>query len=202
VNFYVIANDTLGNDFIVGVYHFVVRVDIWEPAIILRQIYPDEVWGGDEVTLEFGTYEYPLHSATLFVRLSWKLNTGFYEYVNMSLIGFDENDLVWQSNLGAFQAGDVIAYYAEAFDESGNVGVSSFYRLTILDATVYVSPLAAWQILAAIGLISAPGAGFAYIWSRKRYAREQQRTLKKEARKRGRRKRGAGRSRSRRRGGN
>jgi hypothetical protein len=202
VNFYIIANDTLGNDFIVGVYHFIVRADIWEPAIILRQIYPDEVYGGDDIILEFGTYEYPLHSVTTMCRLSWKVNTGFYEHLNMTLVGIEENDLVWHANLGVFSGGDVISYYAEVFDESGNVGVSNFYRLTILGGVTFVSPLVAWQVVATIGLISAPGAGFAYIWSRKRYAREQQRVLKKEARKRGRRKRGAGRSRSRSRGGN
>ncbi|MFW9909417.1 MAG: hypothetical protein ACFFEF_12655 [Candidatus Thorarchaeota archaeon] len=200
VNFYVIANDTLGNAYVAGVYYFIVRADNFEPLIELRRIYPDVVHGGDIVRLEFGTYEFPIHSATLCCTLYWKLGAAAYAPINTTLVGVDENNLVWQIDLGPFQAGDVISYYCMAVDETGNWGVSPFYRLTITDVT-YISPLAAWQIVATIGLVSAPGAGVAYVWSKKRFAREQQRTLKKEARKRGRRSRGKGGSRSRSRSG-
>ncbi|MHA1908396.1 MAG: hypothetical protein ACW98Y_13940 [Candidatus Thorarchaeota archaeon] len=197
VNFYVIANDTLGNEFVVGIYHFLVRADIYEPIIALRQIYPDQINAGDICRIEIGTYEFPLHSATLYCTIWWKLNDGFYNPVNMTLTGADENDLVWQVDLGPFAGGDRISFYCIAEDETGNSGTSPFYRLTIISETQYVSPIDMWQFIALVGLISAPGAGVAYVWTRKRHAREQQRILKKEARKRGRRRRGRSRSRSR-----
>ncbi|MDF1539878.1 MAG: hypothetical protein P1Q69_13340 [Candidatus Thorarchaeota archaeon] len=197
VNFFVTANDTTGYSFIVGVYYFVVRADTFEPLIELRMIYPDEVRAGDVMRIEIGTYEFPLHSATLYCTLYWKLNNGPYTPVNLTLVGNDENNLIWQIDLGPFVGGDVISYYCIAEDEAGNSGTSPFYRITVLGEVDYVSPLAVWQLGAVIFLISAPGAGVAYVWSRSRNAREQQRILKKEARKRGRRGRGRSRSQSR-----
>ncbi len=197
VNFRVVANDTLGNDFIAGSYYFIVRADIFEPLVELKSIYPEEIRALDPVVLEFSTYEFPIHSATLYCRLHWKLNDGPYQEENTTLVSIEEDHLIWRIEIGPFQGGDVISYYCMAVDETGNWGISGFYRLTILTPVQYVSPLAAWQILATIGLIAAPGAGVAYVWSRKRYAQEQQRTLKKEARKRGSKGRGRGRSRSR-----
>ena len=196
-NFYVIANDTLGNDFVAGVYYFLVRADIYEPIIELRTMYPEVLRAGEVVRLEFGTYEFPIHSATLCNTLHWKLNTGPYVAENTTLVNVDGQDLVWQIDIGPFVVGDVISFYSMAVDETGNWGTSPFYRLTIIGDSPSLSSLAFWQIFATIGLISAPGAGFAYVWSKKRYAKEQQRTLKKEARKRGRGRRGRSRSRSR-----
>lgn len=196
VNFYVIANDTLGHDFVAGSFYFIVRADIYAPVVELRRIYPSEIRAGDLVRLEFGTYEFPLHSETECCTLHWKLNDAEYTEVNMTWVDVDGDYKVWQIDLGRFQGGDVVSYYSMAVDETGNWGISGYYRLTILNPIDFITPLAAWQILATIGLISAPGAGFAYVWSRKRYAREEQRTLKKAARKRGRRARGRGRSRS------
>ncbi len=196
VNFLVYANDTKGVDFVAGSYYFIVRADIFEPILTLRNIYPSEPKSGDEIILEFTTYEFPLHSSLVTCALNWKVNDGSFTKVNMTWVSVDGNELVWQVDLGVFGGGDVISYYAEALDESGNFGTSPFYRLKILGQTDFVTPLVTWQILAMVGLIAAPGFGFAYIWSRRRYANEQQRILKKEARRRGRRARGKSRSRS------
>ncbi len=201
VSFYVYANDTTGVSFVAGLYYFVVRADIWEPAILLRQIYPEEVRAGDEVILEFETYEFPLHSALVSCVLNWKVNDAAFTEVNLTLYGFEEDYLIWRVNLGSFQPGDVVSYYVVAVDESGNTGISAYYRLTIKDPSTNMTPIQTWQIVAIVGSISLPGFGYAYIRSRRKYANEQQRILKKEARKRGRRARGKGRSRSRSQGG-
>ncbi|MFW9918977.1 MAG: hypothetical protein ACFFED_05210 [Candidatus Thorarchaeota archaeon] len=201
VNFYVYANDTTGASFVAGSYYFIVREDIWEPAIVLRQIYPEEVAAGDEVILEFGTYEFPLHSALLYCTLFWKVNNGAFTELNMTHVGFEEDYLVWIANLGRFRPGDVISYYCIALDESGNIGISAYYRLTINNPASYISPITSWQFFAIVGSLSLPGFGFAYVWTRRKHSNEQQRILKKEARKRGRRARGKSRSRSRSQGG-
>ncbi len=198
VNFFVFANDSLGNDFIAGSYYFVVREDVFPPTITLRAIYPSEVKEGDEVILEFGTQEFPIHSSIVSCVLFWKVNDGFYQQTNMTLVGVDDKSLVWRINIGSFNGGDVISYFCQATDESGNTGTSIYYKLTVIGPSVTFTPVAPWQVVAVVGLVSAPGFGFAYVWSRRKLVAKKQRMLKKEARRRGRRPRGKGRSRRRR----
>jgi hypothetical protein len=197
VNFYVYANDTTGMAFVAGSYYFVVRHDIWPPVITLRGIYPTNATAGQNITLRFGTYEFPLHSITECCTLFWAVNGGRFHTVNMTLIGYDADYLLWESDIGAFKAGDVITYYCMSVDEAGNWGASPYYKLTIPGPVINLSPFAAWQLVAIFGAVAAPGFGAAYVYSRKKYASQKQRTLKKEAKKRGQRARGKGRSRSR-----
>ncbi|MHA2213180.1 MAG: hypothetical protein ACW992_08475, partial [Candidatus Thorarchaeota archaeon] len=195
VNFVIVANDTLGHVFVAGKYHFLVRDDVWPPVVLMNEIYP--LGGprtGDNVIIEFETYEFPVHSEMVSFQIFWKANDGTYAPRNMTLTGFDGDYWVWQVALGQFVAGDVLTYYAIASDESGNDGVSPFYRLTILGPQTNVTPIISWQMVAAIGLVSAPGIGYAFARYRRREALDEQRELKKEARKRARR----GRSRRRR----
>ncbi|MHA2188497.1 MAG: hypothetical protein ACW99V_09700, partial [Candidatus Thorarchaeota archaeon] len=42
INFHVHVNDTLGNVFVAGNYFFNVKIDIYEPVVLLRTIYPSE----------------------------------------------------------------------------------------------------------------------------------------------------------------
>jgi hypothetical protein len=72
-------------------------------------------------------------------------------------------------------------------DEAGNVGESRLYVLTILGPVIDVTPFSVFQILAAVGLIAAPGVGYAYARMQKRNRGEAQRDGKKQARKRARR---------------
>ncbi|MFQ5833002.1 MAG: hypothetical protein ACE5H4_09890 [Candidatus Thorarchaeota archaeon] len=190
VNFVVIANDTLGNVFIAGNYFFAVRADIWGPVILLRAVYPtDGVRAGDTVVIEFGTYEFPTHSSIISFQMFWKVNDGVYEPENMTLVDVDEQYLVWVANLGsAFKAGDVISFYCLAEDETGNLGQSGFFRLTILGPSILVDPWTAWQVIATIGLVAAPGVGYGVTRIRRQRAHATQRELKKEARKRARKK--------------
>lgn len=185
VNFVVIANDTLGKSFVAGNYYFEVREDIWAPVVLLRAVYPtDAVREGDDVVIEFGTYEFPTHSHLEYFKMYWKVNNGDYTPSNMSAVDVDEQYLVWQIYLGQFAAGDVISYYCLAEDESGNQAESAFYRLTILGAPIFTNPLLTWQTLAAIGLVAAPGLGYGIARIRRQNAMSTQRELKKEARKR------------------
>jgi len=185
VNFVIVANDTLGKTFIAGSYYFTVREDIWEPVVLLRTVYPpDEVRVGDNVIVEFGTYEFPTHCFLTYFQLFWKVNDGTYEPKNFTLVGADEEYLVWQVELGSFVQGDVVSYYSVAEDESGNVGESAFYRLTILGPPIFVTPWSQWQTAAAIGLVVAPGVGYGITRIRRERSLSTQRELKKEARKR------------------
>lgn len=202
VNFFVYANDTTGMAFVAGSYFFVVRHDIWPPAINLRGIYPTNATAGQDITLRFGTYEFPLNSITECCTLFWAVNGGAFHSVNMTLIGYDANYLVWETDIGSFNAGDVITYYCMSCDEAGLWGASPYYKLTIPGPVVNLSPFGWWQLVAIFGAVAAPGFGAAYVYSRKKHSGEKQRTLKKEAKKRGQRARGKGRSRSRSRGGN
>ncbi|MFW9803473.1 MAG: hypothetical protein ACFFFC_12510 [Candidatus Thorarchaeota archaeon] len=184
VNFVIIANDTLGKVFVAGSYYFAVREDIWEPVVLLRTVYPsNEVRVGDNVIVEFGTYEFPTHCFLESLQLYWKVNDGLYEPKNLTLFGADEQYLVWQAELGRFAEGDVVSYYCVAEDESGNVGESAFYRLTILGPPIFVTPWSQWQTFAAIGLVVAPGIGYGITRIRRERAQSTQRELKKEARK-------------------
>ena len=185
VNFVIVANDTLGKTFIAGSYYFTVREDIWAPVVLLRNIYPsDEVRVGDDVIVEWGTYEFPTHCSLVSFQLYWKVNDGVYEPKNLTLVGTDEQYLVWQAELGVFDEGDVISYYSVAVDESDNVGQSAFYRLTILGQPIFVTPWSQWQTFAAIGLVVAPGVGYGITRMRRERSLSTQRELKKEARKR------------------
>ncbi|MFW9912429.1 MAG: hypothetical protein ACFFEU_08150 [Candidatus Thorarchaeota archaeon] len=185
VNFVILANDTLGKTFIAGSYYFTVREDIWEPVVLLRTIYPsDEVRVGDDVIVEWGTYEFPTHCFLTSFQLYWKVNDGVYEPKNLTLVGADEEYLVWQAELGSFAENDVVSYYCVAVDESGNVGQSAFYRLTILGPPIFVTPWSQWQTAAAIGLVVAPGVGYGITRIRRERSLSTQRDLKKEARKR------------------
>ncbi len=184
-NFLVIANDTLGNVFIAGNYYFIVRDDVWAPIVLLRTTYPStEVRAGDHLVIEFGTYEFPTHSTITSFLMYWKVNDGAYAPYNMTHVDFDDQYYVWMIELGSFNAGDVISYYCLAEDESGNVGESAFYRLTILGIYNPAAPWSGWQIAATIGLVAAPGIGYGATKLRRQRAIGTQRELKKEAKKR------------------
>ncbi|MFX1472218.1 MAG: hypothetical protein ACFFBM_06920 [Promethearchaeota archaeon] len=184
VNFVVFANDTLGNVFIAGNYFFDVKLDIYEPVVLLWKTYPsDEILAGEEVFIEFGIYEYPVHSIIISCQLFWKVNDGVYTPLNMTWYDVDGEYMLWLVDIGHFDGGDVVSFYCLAVDESQNVGESAFYRLTILSARP-VSPGVAWQTLAAVGLVIAPGIGYGFTRLRRERALNTQRILKKEARKR------------------
>jgi hypothetical protein len=188
VNFFVFANDTTGRAFIEGSFYFIVREDVFSPVVWLSRVYP--LTGprvGDDVVIEIETYEFPIHSHLVSCQLFWKAGAGSYKPVNMTAVGTDSDYVVWQTNLGQFQGGDVVSYYCLAVDETGNMGESPFYRLTILGPLIYVTPMVTWQVLAAIGLVAAPGIGYAYSYTRKRRVMKVQRERKKAQRIRSRR---------------
>jgi len=187
MNFEVFANDTTGVAFVAGIYHFAVRVDTFAPTAELHAIYPaDEVRAGDDVIIDMETYEFPEHSITNSCELKWRLNSAAYTSENMTPVGIDDNRLIWRIILGQFNAGDVIVFFCSVTDESGNVGESRIYRLTVLGPEFNITPFTTFQIVAAIGLIAAPGVGYAYTRMRKGGYKEAQREGKKAARKRAR----------------
>ncbi|MHA1480378.1 MAG: hypothetical protein ACTSQZ_03010, partial [Candidatus Thorarchaeota archaeon] len=184
INFNVFVNDTLGNVFIAGSYFFNIKIDEFEPVVLLREIYPaGEVLEGQDVFIEIGTYEFPTHSAIASCQLFWKVNDNDYAPINMTWIDVDIDYMVWIADLGHFSANDVISYYCLAIDESGNVGESAFYRLTINGPYVNVNPYFVFQIVLAIGLVTAPGVGYVYIRGRREDSKKIQRDLKKAQRK-------------------
>ncbi|MHA2140901.1 MAG: hypothetical protein ACXADC_12340 [Candidatus Thorarchaeota archaeon] len=186
VNFLVIANDTLGNAFIAGNYYFIVRADVWAPVVLFRTVYPStEPRVGDQIIIEFGTYEFPTHSMLTTFKMYWKVNDGYYEGYNMTWVDVDDQYFVWRIDLGSdFHVGDVISYYCIAVDESNNTGQSAFYRLTILGTPIIGNLLLTWQTIATIGLVAAPGVGYGITRIRRERALSTQREMKKEARKR------------------
>lgn len=184
INFMVFVNDTLGNVFIAGSYHFVVQIDEFSPVVLLREIYPaGEVLEGQDVFIEIGTYEFPTHSAIVSCQLFWKVNDNDYAPMNMTWIDIDIDYMVWIADLGHFSANDVISYYCLAIDETGNVGESAFYRLTIHGPYANVNPYFVFQVVLAIGLVTAPGVGYVYIRARREDSKKMQRDLKKAQRK-------------------
>ncbi|MHA3962368.1 MAG: hypothetical protein AM325_002405 [Candidatus Thorarchaeota archaeon SMTZ1-45] len=187
-NFFVVANDTTGREFIAGSYFFIVRADIYAPVVTLRAIYPtDEVRIGDEVIIDFEVYEFPQHSFVWNCELWWRVNSGAFTISNMTFMGVDGELLVFRRSLGQFNAGDQLEFEGRIEDEAGNIGVSARHRLTILGPRQAITPLATWQILAAIGLIAAPGVGYVWAKGRKREYSDAQREGKKAAKHRARR---------------
>ena len=188
VNFDVVANDTTGRMFVAGNYHFIVRLDTFAPTAELHAIYPiDEVRVGDNVVVDMETWEFPLHSYTEYCEFWWRLNSAAYTQQNMTPMGFSGERLIWRIILGEFNAGDRIDFFCFVMDESGNIGESRLYLLTILGPKWNFTPFTTFQIVATVGLIAAPGLGYAYARSRKRGYSNAQREGKKEARKRARR---------------
>jgi hypothetical protein len=187
-NFIVVANDTTGREFIAGSYFFIVSTDNFAPVITLRAIYPtDEVRVGDDVVIDLEVYEYPLHSFVWTCELWWRVNSGAFSSVNMTLLGADGDHLVYRHNLGQFHAGDSLEFEGHIEDEAGNIGISQRFRLTILGPRQAVTPLAAWQVIATVGLIAAPGIGYMWARGRSRGYSEAQKQGKKEAKRRARR---------------
>jgi hypothetical protein len=188
VNFEVVANDTTGRMFVAGNYHFNVRIDTFSPIVELHAIYPtDEVRVGDDVVIDMETYEFPTQSHTTYCELWWRQNSASYTQQNMTPMGFSGDRLIWRISLGEFNAGDKIDFFSFVMDESGNIGESRIYVLTILGPAMNITPFSAFQIAATLGLIAAPGVGYVYARSRKRGYSEAQRDGKKAARKRARR---------------
>ncbi|MFW9768055.1 MAG: hypothetical protein ACFFF9_12690 [Candidatus Thorarchaeota archaeon] len=188
INFEVFANDTTGRMFVAGSYYFAVRTDIFAPTAELHAIYPsDEVRVGDNVIIDMETYEFPEHSITNSCVLWWRLNTAAYTIENMTLVDIEGTRLIWRIILGEFYAGDVITFFCYVTDESGNVGESRVYRLTVLGPPFNITPFSVFQIVATVGLIAAPGVGYAFTRMRKNNRAEAQRDGKKAARKRARR---------------
>jgi hypothetical protein len=188
VNFEVVANDTTGRVFVAGTYFFAVRADIFPPLVDLYAIYPaGEVRVGDDVIVDIVTTEFPQQSLTNKCEIWWRLNADAYTIENMTPIGFDGDSIIWRFELGQFQKDDKIAFFCLVTDESGNVGQSRLYLLTILGPKTNITPFTTFQIAATIGLIAAPGVGYAFTKMRKGGYKEAQREGKKEARKRARR---------------
>ena len=188
VNFDVVANDTTGRMFVAGNYHFFVRIDTFAPTATLHAIYPtDEVRVGDNVVVDMETWEFPLHSYTEYCEFWWRLNSAAYTQQNMTALGFSGDRLIWRITLGEFNTGDKIDFFCFVMDESGNIGESRIYLLTILGPRMNITPFTTFQILATVGLIAAPGVGYVYAKSRKRSLSDTQREGKKAARKRARR---------------
>jgi len=188
VNFWVYANDTTGKTFVAGSYFFMVRQDIYPPVVELYSIYPtDAVRAGDNVIIDFDTYEFPEQSVTNYCQMWWKLNDGVYTKENMTAIGLLDNKIIWRITLGKFKGGDLIAFFCQSKDESGNIGESRLYQLTILNPVVNVTPTVIYQVAAAVGLIAAPGVGYMYAQRGKKKYRLAQREGKKDAKRRARR---------------
>ncbi|MFW9794249.1 MAG: hypothetical protein ACFFEE_08105, partial [Candidatus Thorarchaeota archaeon] len=131
VNFDVFANDTTGRAFVAGSYYFIVREDIFAPIVELNAIYPTgAIRVGDNIVIDFESYEFPEHSHTNSCELRWRLNAEMYTTVNMTPIGVVDERIIWRYILGQFNTGDQIAFFALVMDEAGNVGESRLYRLT------------------------------------------------------------------------
>ena len=195
VNFEVVANDTTGQMFIAGSYHFLVRLDIYSPIAELHAIYPTgSVRTGDEVTIDIETYEFPEQSHTNSCEIRWRLFDSAFTSVNMTPIGVEDKRIIWRTVLGQFNGGDQIAFFCLVMDEAGNVGESRLYQLTILHPVYNITPITFFQIIAAVGLIAAPGVGYLYTTRRKSSYRKAQREGKKDQKRRARR-RGSSRSR-------
>jgi len=195
VNFEVFANDTTGRIFIAGYYYFIVRTDVFAPVVELHAIYPtDEIRVGDDIVIDIETYEFPEHSHTLFCEIWWRLNEATYTTENMTAIGIEDKRIIWRTALGQFNSGDQIAFFCLVMDESGNVGESRLYQLTVLGPVFYISPITMFQLVTAVGLVAAPGVGYVYVRRKKGTYREAQREGKKDAKRRARR-RGSSRSR-------
>ena len=188
MNFEIVANDTTGRSFIAGTYYFIVRTDTFAPFAELHSIYPmDDIRIGDDVVIDFETYEFPEQSHTNSCDLMWRLNSASYTSDAMTPIGVEDDRIIWRIDLGQFNGGDQIAFFCRVMDEAGNVGESRVYQLTILGPAYNFTPFSVFQILAAVGLIAAPGVGYAYTRMQKRNRGDEQRDGKKAARKRARR---------------
>ncbi|MDH4212638.1 MAG: hypothetical protein OEV85_01855 [Candidatus Thorarchaeota archaeon] len=195
VNFEVFANDTTGRVFIAGIYYFIVRTDTFPPTVELRAIYPTgDVRAGDDIIIDIETYEFPVQSHTNSCEIWWKLNGGSYIVKNMTPIGIEDEIIIWRTGLGQFNANDQIAFFFLVMDESGNVGESRLYILTVIGPVFYISPWTAFQIVTTLGLVSAPGVGYIYVQRKRGRYREAQREGKKDAKRRARR-RGSSRTR-------
>ncbi|MFW9958666.1 MAG: hypothetical protein ACFFCT_11405 [Candidatus Odinarchaeota archaeon] len=188
VNFEVFANDTTGRVFIAGSYFFAVRTDVFPPDAELHAIYPTgQVRAGDDVVIDIETYEFPEHSHTLYCEIWWRLNEAtIYTAENMTAIGLVEKKIIWRIALGKFNGGDQIAFFCLVMDESGNVGESRLYLLNILGPVFNISPITAFQIVTAVGLVAAPGVGYVYVQRKKGRYRVAQREGKKDAKRRAR----------------
>ena len=188
VNFEVFANDTTGRVFVAGSYYFIVRLDTFAPTVTLRAIYPTgEVRAGDDVIIDIETYEFPAQSHTNSCEIWWRLNGGSYIIKNMTPIGVEDDKIIWRTGLGQFNAEDQLAFFFMVMDESGNVGESRLYILTIIGPVFYISPTVAFQIVTTLGLVSAPGLGYVYAQRKKGRYRTAQREGKKDAKRRARR---------------
>ncbi|MFW9786570.1 MAG: hypothetical protein ACFFE2_00565 [Candidatus Thorarchaeota archaeon] len=187
-NFIVVANDTTGREYVAGSYYFLVREDIYAPSVNLRAIYPtDEVRVGDDVIIDFNVVEFPSHSFVYDCQIWWRVNSGSFEIQNMTFMGVDQDNMVFRYNLGQFHRNDVVEFEGQCLDESGNLGISSRFKLTILGPKFVFTPTTLWQISLTIGLVAAPGIGYLYLRTRKRGYSEAQREGKKAAKRRARR---------------
>jgi len=197
VNFVVIANDTTGRSYVAGSYYFIVRADVFSPTAELHAIYPTgNVRAGDDVLIDFETYEFPEQSHTNSCEIRWRLFDATYTEENMTPIGVENDRIIWRVALGKFNGGDQISFFCLVMDESGNVGESRLYTLTILHPVFNITPINTFQIIAAVGLIAAPGVGYIYSQRKKGRYRTAQREGKKDQKRRAR-QRGSSRSRRR-----
>lgn len=197
VNFEVVANDTTGRSFVAGLYHFIVRIDTFAPLVQLHIIYPTGlIRAGDNILIDFESTEFPVQGHTNSCVLVWRTLYTAYIRENMTPIEAVDDKIIWRIALGQFEGGEELAFFCQVMDAAGNVGESRLYQLKILHPVFSISPVNAFQIVAAVGLIAAPGVGYLYTRRKKGVYRAAQREGKKDQKRRAR-KRGSSRTRQR-----
>ena len=187
VNFEVVANDTTGRMFVAGLYHFIVRTDTFAPDVELHAIYPTgQVRAGDNVVIDFESYEFPVQSHTNSCVMLWRMFDSAYNQENMTPMQAIDDKIIWRLVLGKFEGGDEISFFCQVMDEAGNVGESRLYTRSILNPVITISPIVTYQVVAVVGLLAAPGVGYIYAKRKKGRYREAQREGKKNAQRRAR----------------
>ena len=187
VNFEVVANDTTGRTFVAGLYHFIVRIDTFAPTVALHAIYPNGgIQPGDNIVIDIESTEFPVQSHTNTCDLLWRTLDTAYVRENMTPIQAIDDKIIWRLALGQFDGGDQIMFFSQVKDAAGNVGESRIYQITVINPVITISPIAAFQVVAVVGLLAAPGVGYVYTKRKKGRYREAQREGKKDAKRRAR----------------
>ncbi|MFW9854591.1 MAG: AGE family epimerase/isomerase [Candidatus Thorarchaeota archaeon] len=172
IGFYIIVNDTLGNQVVRGFYEILWRHDVWAPHIAEVGFDPStEIIPGAEFSIVVTAIDVPVQGEVQSVRMYYHLPETTEESVSLNKIG----PHLWKVNFpnGLYLVG-TYAYYFEAIDDRGNYGYGQSGAFQIL-APLQPVPISFIVLVLAVVLVGIPGGLYGYVELKKKSAR---RTLK------------------------
>ncbi|MFW9780282.1 MAG: AGE family epimerase/isomerase [Candidatus Heimdallarchaeota archaeon] len=177
IRFFIIVNDTFGNQVVRGFYEILWRHDVWAPHIAQVGFDPSvDIIPDTEFSIVVTAIDVPVQGEVRSVRMYYHLSGEPEESVSLNKIG----PHLWKVSFptGLHLAG-TYAYYFEAIDDRGNYGYGQSGAFQVLAPLQPVS-ISFIVLLLTVVLVGVPGGLYGYVELKKKSARKTLKSMRAE----------------------